>query len=171
MAAICNCFRAPLQQSHDNDCDVAHKMVERSKMANLVQQQVESQGHLKKHLSHWQSIESIDFTFPRLGDDYLRSITFGMYQLSQVPHYGDQHLSDGDLDIRVNKASDEYIRGKIQSRHTSSKKYFLQSGCPQSWVLRTYSNNHLVFRKWKTLAIPTKIGYIDTICSRHSGNS
>lgn len=135
VAAICNCFRAPLQQSRDNDCDIARKMVERSKMANLVQQEVESQGHLKKHLSHWQSIESIDFTFPRLGDDYLRSLTFGVYQLSQAPHYADQHLSDGDLDIRVNKASDEYIRGKIQSRHTSSKKYFL-------WIKINHDDPH-----------------------------
>lgn len=65
------------------------------------------------------------FIFPFLSEDYLRSITFGVYQLSQAPYYADQHLKDGELDIKVNKTSNEYIRGKIQSRHTSSKTYFL----------------------------------------------
>ena len=100
-------------------------MVERSKMPNLVQREVESLAHLTKSVCHWQNIESIDFTFPRLSDDYLRSITFGVYQLSQAPHYDDQHLSEGELDIKVNKTSPDYIRGKIQSRHTSARKYFL----------------------------------------------
>ena len=86
---------------------------------------MESLAHLTKSVCHWQNIESIDFTFPRLSDDYLRSITFGVYQLSQAPHYADQHLSDGELDIKVNKTSPDYIRGKIQSRHTSARKYFL----------------------------------------------
>lgn len=92
-------------------------------MENLVQQEVESHVHLRKPISHWQSIESIDFIFPFLSGDYLRSITFGVYQLSQAPYYADQHLKD--LNIKVNKTSNEYIRGKIKSRHTSSKTYFL----------------------------------------------
>ena len=121
VAAICNCFRLPLQQSREVDCDIARKMVERSKMSNLVQREVESLAHLTKSVCHWQNIESIDFTFPCLSDDYLRSITFGIYQLSQAPHFADQHLSDGE----VNKTSHDYIRGKVQSRHTSARKYFL----------------------------------------------
>ena len=95
VAVICNCFRLPLQQSREVDCDIARKLVERSKMPNLVQREVESLVHLTK--SVWQNIESIDFTFPCLSDDYLRSITFGVYQLSQAPNYADQHLSDGEL--------------------------------------------------------------------------
>ena len=86
VAAICNCFRFPLQQSRKVDCNIARKMVERSKMPNLVQIEVESLAHLTKSVFHWQNIESIDFTFPCLSDDYLRSITFGVYQLSQAPH-------------------------------------------------------------------------------------
>ena len=50
---------------------------------------------------------------------------FWVYQLSQAPHYDDQHLSDGELDISVNKTSHDYIRGKSQSRRTSARKYFL----------------------------------------------
>ena len=37
----------------------------------------------------------------------------------------EQHLSDGELDIKVNKTSHDFIRGPIQSRHTSARKYFL----------------------------------------------
>ena len=32
-----------------------------------------------------------------MSDDYLRSMTFGVYRLSQAPYYADQHLSDGEL--------------------------------------------------------------------------
>lgn len=46
--------------------------------------------------------------FPFLSGDYLRSITFGVYQLSQAPNYADQHLKD--LNIKVNKTSNEYMR-------------------------------------------------------------
>lgn len=123
VVAICNCFRLSVQLSREVDCHIAQKMVERSMMENLVQQEVESHVHLRKHISHWQSIESIYFIFSFLSGDYLRSITFGVYQLSQAPNYADQHLKD--LNIKVNKTSNEYIRGKIQSRHTSSKTYFL----------------------------------------------
>ena len=84
---------------------------------------MESLVYLTKSVCHWQSIESIDYTFPCLRDDYLRSITFGIYQLSQAPHYADQHLCKRELDI--NKTSHDYIRGKIQSKHTSARKYFL----------------------------------------------
>ena len=56
-----------------------------------------------------------------MSDGYLRSITFGVYQLSEAPHYADQHLSDGELDIQAH----DYMRGKIQFRHTSARKYFI----------------------------------------------
>ena len=68
---------------------------------------------------------TIDLTFLYVSDEYLRSITFEVYQLSQAPHYDDQHLSDGGLDIKVNKTSHDYIKEKIQSRHTLARKYFL----------------------------------------------
>lgn len=51
VAAICNCFRLPVQQSREVDCHIARKMVERSMMKNLVQQEVESHVHLRKHIS------------------------------------------------------------------------------------------------------------------------
>ena len=60
-----------------------------------------------------------------MSDGYLRSITFGVYQLSEAPQYTDQHLSDGELDIQVNKTSHDYMRGKIHFRHTSARKYFI----------------------------------------------
>ena len=69
VAAICNCFRSPLQQSREVDCDIARKMVERSKMPNLVQREVESLAHLTKSVCHWQNIKSIDFIFPCLSYD------------------------------------------------------------------------------------------------------
>ena len=70
---------------------------------------------------HWQNIESIDFTFPCLSDDYLSSITFGVYQR------GYRHLtmltSIWAMETWTLKLTN--IRGKILSRHTSARKYCL----------------------------------------------
>ena len=80
---------------------------------------MESLVYLTKSVCHWQSIESIDCTFPCLRDDYLRSITFGVYRLSQAPHYAHQHLCNGELDI--NKSSRDYIRaGRLSESYTNN---------------------------------------------------
>ena len=80
---------------------------------------------LKNFYFFQKKIITIDFTFQCLSDDYLRSITFVVYQLSHEPHYADQHLSDGELNIKVNKTSHDYLGGKIQLRRTSARKDFI----------------------------------------------
>ena len=45
-------------------------------------------------------------------------------QLYHAPHYANQHLSDGELDIKVNKTSHYNISGKF-SQVIRQRKYFL----------------------------------------------
>ena len=52
--------------------------------------------------------------FPILSESSLRSLTFGVYQ-----------VKDGGYDIFVGKTMPNIIQGKIQSRHVSSKSYYL----------------------------------------------
>ena len=62
--------------------------------------------------------------FPRLDDEQLRNLTCGTYQLKLSPSYIQEHI-EGECDISFHKDNDRLLRVKIQSRHTSSKQYFV----------------------------------------------
>ena len=71
-------------------------------------------------------IDCSDITFPRLTDEYLRSLTFGVYQVKQALSYSSEHVSsDGGYDLYACQFLPNILQAKIQSRHTSSKSYFL----------------------------------------------
>lgn len=61
---------------------------------------------------------------PVLTEVYLRSLTFGIYQLKQALSYSSEHVSDdGGYEIFVGKNNPDILQAKIQSRHVSSKSY------------------------------------------------
>ena len=64
--------------------------------------------------------------FPKLSEEELTNITIGVYQLKLARSYSSEHLSeDGEYSIMINSDVDDVIRARIQSRHTSSKSYFV----------------------------------------------
>ena len=64
--------------------------------------------------------------FPILSESYLRSLTFGVYQVKETFSYACEHLDeDGGYDIFVGKTMPNIIQGKLQFRHVSSKSYYL----------------------------------------------
>ena len=64
--------------------------------------------------------------FPVLTEEYLRSLTFGIYQLKQAKSYSREHtLEKGGYEKYVSQTSPDIIQGKIQSRHVSSKMHYL----------------------------------------------
>ena len=64
--------------------------------------------------------------FPVLTEEYLRLLTFGIYQLKQAKSYWREHINeDWGYEIYVSQSSPDIIQGKIQSRHVSSKMYYL----------------------------------------------
>lgn len=66
--------------------------------------------------------------FPSLSDKYLRTLTFGVYQLKQASSYWLEHIhidKYGSYNIFVGKNMPDIIQAKIQSSHVSSKSYYL----------------------------------------------
>ncbi|CAG2205759.1 unnamed protein product [Mytilus edulis] len=128
VGAICNKFKPPLITSVEEHCDIARSMLEKSKQPNLLQERVLKDKALGKRSREWVPLHDCKHydNFPKLTVDYLRSLTFGVYQLYQAPNYADQHLdNDGDIDIFLHTVSSSIVQAKIQSRHTSCKQYCL----------------------------------------------
>ena len=126
-SAICNKFKPPLINPIEEHCEIARKMLEKAKQPNHLKEKVLQDKTLGKRARQWVPLNEARHydTFPTLTEDYLRSLTFGVYQLKQAPNYADQHLGDGDVDTYLHIISATMIQAKIQSRHTSNKQYFL----------------------------------------------
>lgn len=83
------------------------------------------QNNLERRSAKWTSVGDCDLAdFPHLTDEQLRTLTCGIYQLKLCSSYIQEHV-DGDSDIHVYKDDRNLVRVRIQSRHTSSKKYML----------------------------------------------
>lgn len=79
----------------------------------------------KRILSRRQSkIDALDAVphFPVLSEDYLRFLTFGVYQIKQAFSYKLENLDDGGM---IGKTMPIIIQGKNPSRHVYSKSYYL----------------------------------------------
>jgi len=80
---------------------------------------------LERRSAQWQAVsESTIKDFPQLSDEQLRFLTCGVYQLKLSASYMQEHI-DGESDIHIFREDSNLLRVKIQSRHTSSKKYIL----------------------------------------------
>lgn len=77
----------------------------------------------------WTSIDADSSTindFPRLTEGEIRNLTIGVYQMKTAKSYAAEHLTDeGLFEILVSDDIPNIVSAKIQSRHTSSKKYSL----------------------------------------------
>ncbi|XP_048766098.2 uncharacterized protein LOC125673525 [Ostrea edulis] len=99
-----------------------------AKQTNGLQQFVLENG-LDKRSMKWTSIDADSNTitdFPRLTEGDIRNLTIGVYQLKTAKSYAAEHLTDDGLfEIFVSDDIPNIVSAKIQSRHTSSKKYSL----------------------------------------------
>lgn len=84
---------------------------------------------LDKRSMKWTSIDAdsnIVKDFPRLAEEDIRELTIGVYQLKTAKSYAAEHLTDdGMFEILVSNHVPNIVCAKIQSRHTSFKKYSL----------------------------------------------
>jgi len=65
-------------------------------------------------------------SFPSLTEDDLRNITFGIYHLKLARSYTQEHIDDNsDYTIMIDDSVPNIVRVKMQSRHTSAKRYLL----------------------------------------------
>ncbi|CAF4293350.1 unnamed protein product, partial [Rotaria sp. Silwood2] len=126
VTAALNCFRPPIFQSSDpkKEEKLARIIKARAKANNQLQTTVE-----KKPLNSrckWEQIDETQIDFPRMSEDQLRELCFGVYQIKQARTYAEAHLNknDGDYQLEVTKNSDTIIRCKIDSRHSGATQYY-----------------------------------------------
>lgn len=123
MCAICNKYFPPLSSGNAEEDDLlAAKMKHLSLQINSLQEYVE-RNSLERKSAKWEVAESLD-DFPYIGENELRNMTCGTYQLKLCSSYIQEYV-DGQSEILVFKEDRGLLRIKIQSRHTSSKKYIL----------------------------------------------
>ncbi|XP_033726042.1 uncharacterized protein LOC117315788 [Pecten maximus] len=128
VAALCNRYRTPLNTgTTEGDQLVAAKMKVLASKGNALQQRVQEEN-LDTRNHSWKSIDVADAVdqFPSMSEEDIRNLTIGVYQVKLARSYTSEHLSeDGDYTIMVNDEVNGMLRARIQSRHTSAKKYLL----------------------------------------------
>ncbi|XP_048741615.2 uncharacterized protein LOC125655389 [Ostrea edulis] len=129
VCSLCNKYRPPINSgTFDDDITIASTMTMLAKKTNELQQFVLENG-LGKRSMKWTSIDADSNTitdFPRLTEGDIRNLTIGVYQLKTAKSYAAEHLTDDGLfEIFVSDDIPNIVSAKIQSRHTSSKKYSL----------------------------------------------
>ncbi len=76
-------------------------MLARVDMQSRLKQRVEQNAELRTRARRgWNELEAAQIDdFPRLDNDYLRSLTFGVYQRKLAKNYTDEHLRNGRYNV------------------------------------------------------------------------
>lgn len=129
ISSICNKYLPPLCSSEkENDELLAAKMLHLSKQKNELQAKVEESNLDKRSSVNWDPLEGDNSVqdFPVMSEEDLRNLTLGIYQIKQAKSYTREHFdSEGEYQIFLHKIEDGLLHIKLQSRHTSAKKYDL----------------------------------------------
>ncbi|KAK3095980.1 hypothetical protein FSP39_021599 [Pinctada imbricata] len=124
VCALSNKYFPPLNPTLDHEADEseAAKMLHLSRKVNELKNYVEENGLVRK-TAKWKRVNDDDIDdFPTIDEERLRNITCGTYQLKLSTSYIQEHV-DNESDIFIHKDDPTLLRIKIQSRHTSSRKY------------------------------------------------
>lgn len=121
VCSLINKYRVPRANDKPNDEYIAKKMLDLSKKKNELQERVFDQ---KRKSQRRIITESNSIEFPRLDEDYIRSLTFGVYQMKQARSYTREHLNDdGKYEFECLKFDSNIIKVKLNSRHLSQTIY------------------------------------------------
>lgn len=117
--------------------ELAQVIRNRQRDCNLLQEQV--QRGLISSRSRWKNtIENVDFEFPELSYDDLRSLFLGVYKLKLASAYVEEHLDDdGNYLIELDTNHDDILRCTIQSRHSNATKY-------KTWIKYSLTGDPIV---------------------------
>jgi hypothetical protein len=138
--AILNAYHPDIESDVRDGMEIAESMLARMDKWNHLSELVAAQNLNRRHAA----FEPIDGSsledFPQLSEADLRSITLGSYQRRLVLSYYAEHLkTNGNWEIEVCKhvgplslsshsisvGDPMLIRGRMQSRHRNSIRYFL----------------------------------------------
>ena len=105
LCATCNAFKPPLLQNNEGDHIIAKRMLQLSKMPNMIQQKVEQNGWDTRVKSQCKKNDETELSdFPQLTESELRDKTMGVYQLKQADSYTEEHTTDtGQYEIMLHK--------------------------------------------------------------------
>lgn len=127
VCAMCNRYRPSLVTNTTEDEAIALKMLSLAQKQNNLEIRVQAEN-LNQKKTAWKTLDASDAAndFPCLSETDIRNLTLGVYQLKQAKCYTFEHLdTEGDYSVSVSKVLQGLLRAHLQSRHVSSKKYFV----------------------------------------------
>ncbi len=98
-------YRPPLATDKPGDEEMAAEMLRLSKKKNPLREAYEN-GQLRPRIKRgWLKIDAQDRApaFPRLSEDDIQGLTFGVYQLRQASLYAEEHLKEGKYQVSDDK--------------------------------------------------------------------
>lgn len=137
VCAVSNKYLPPINATNNTEEDqlIAGRMLDRLSKANELQKYVEENNLDRRSVTKWFNVDDSDIKdFPILDDTTLRLLTLGTYQLKLSTSYIQEYIG-GDCDIQMFQESHGLFRVKLQSRHVSSKAYFI-------WI--QYDPDHII---------------------------
>lgn len=125
VCAICNKYRSDLiTKSSTFEEALALKMLQLSQSPNRLQERIETNNLIRKYSKWIPLTETSVCNFPKMTEGEIRDLTLGVYQIKQAKNYTLEHSSDkGQYDIYLSTDTEDLLKVKIQSRHTTSKQY------------------------------------------------
>jgi hypothetical protein len=141
ICSLINKYRPPRIQNSENDVKLANEMAKLVNSNNLLQNLVMK---MRRKRSKNVSCDINSLSFPQLTEDYIRQLTFGVYQLKQARSYTREHINDQGLyEFEFIPESTDLIKVKLKSRHLSNTIYtlFIQydvSGVSNSEPIKAY---------------------------------
>jgi hypothetical protein len=121
VCALLNKYCPSLVKDKSTDEQTAKDMLKMSKKTNDLIRIAKNYPKLNK-TNIVQDIST--FRFPILSEKFIRTFTFGIYQLKQAKSYTVEHLaSHEDYTVELLENEKNLIRVKIPSRHKSQKIY------------------------------------------------
>ena len=112
VCAIINKFRVPPARNKINDDKIAAEMKKISKNSNDLKKLIENNKRVKKANLSFDLEKS---NFPILTEEYIRNLTFGIYQLKQAKSYTHEHLDDdGQYEFEFINYETNLIKVKIK---------------------------------------------------------
>ena len=128
--ALINAYHPPIDMFGATE-EMAERLLQKAREPNKLMEKIEREK-LKSDTtsSPWFKMDAAECLpgFPRLDLDYLRDLTFGVYQIHQAKSYVHDKLTrDNEYEIKINLRTMGILRARIYSRHTNQQKY-------EAWV-------------------------------------
>ena len=118
VCALINKYRPQLASTNDSEkFDLYKQMIEKANEENTLMHEV---LNYPKRLSKNRVVNINELGFPKLTEEYIKSLTFGIYQMNQCIPYTITHLNqEADYVCELFDEFQEIIRVRIKSRFSS----------------------------------------------------